>query len=448
MTSVADFSFRQNYGIVFDQLVAPTAAYIKGPELERWFRESGLEEIADHAAARKLLARPGAGSRCHRLSASSDRPTSPRAAMTEAENSPAAPPTVRMRIAQALGLLALVASLVAALGPAERVRTMYSWPPASLPADTPSRVWYTPLLLVTHQPEILSTDVPCTLPPTLPSGEPGLVLATARYPDRVGGLAITQSQEQLVVSLGGDVLDRVDLPRKATRDDCAHRITFADGRWTISGGDGIERTGRRRGDADRERSLLGSRPAVERGLLGRRDDRAACHAHHAPTNARVDRRGACRNRRPASRRDRAASTPVGRVHPTCQEGDRRRTSRRRGGRTGTPGVVRDRSRELRRRLGHPAGADVRLVEGVLHLLQQSRRQSAARLLARVGAPLARRSLDGTDRLPFAGLRRPDGGLGALSLDRVPDLSVSRTVSTESTPGSSHAPSSWARSPGG
>ena len=30
MSSIADFSFRQNYGIVFDQLSAPTAAYIGG----------------------------------------------------------------------------------------------------------------------------------------------------------------------------------------------------------------------------------------------------------------------------------------------------------------------------------------------------------------------------------------------------------------------------------
>jgi SAM-dependent methyltransferase len=45
MASVADFSFRQNYGIVFDQLVAPTAAYVKGPELRRWFDESGLEDV-------------------------------------------------------------------------------------------------------------------------------------------------------------------------------------------------------------------------------------------------------------------------------------------------------------------------------------------------------------------------------------------------------------------
>jgi len=45
LTSVADFSFRQNYGIVFDQLVAPTAAYITGSELEKWFHESGLEDV-------------------------------------------------------------------------------------------------------------------------------------------------------------------------------------------------------------------------------------------------------------------------------------------------------------------------------------------------------------------------------------------------------------------
>lgn len=45
MASVSNFSFRQNYSIVFDQLVAPTAVYIKGPELRRWFDENGLEDV-------------------------------------------------------------------------------------------------------------------------------------------------------------------------------------------------------------------------------------------------------------------------------------------------------------------------------------------------------------------------------------------------------------------
>ena len=45
LNSVADFSFRQNYAIVFDQLVAPTAAYIKGPEIEGWFGGDRFEEV-------------------------------------------------------------------------------------------------------------------------------------------------------------------------------------------------------------------------------------------------------------------------------------------------------------------------------------------------------------------------------------------------------------------
>jgi SAM-dependent methyltransferase len=45
MASVADFSFRQNYSIVFDQLVAPSAAYIKGAELRRWFDENDLVDV-------------------------------------------------------------------------------------------------------------------------------------------------------------------------------------------------------------------------------------------------------------------------------------------------------------------------------------------------------------------------------------------------------------------
>ncbi len=45
MASVADFSFRQNYSIVFDQLVAPTAAYIREDEIHDWFEQSGLEDV-------------------------------------------------------------------------------------------------------------------------------------------------------------------------------------------------------------------------------------------------------------------------------------------------------------------------------------------------------------------------------------------------------------------
>ena len=45
LSSVADFSFRQNYAIVFDQLSAPSATYIRGSELEGWFTSGGLEDV-------------------------------------------------------------------------------------------------------------------------------------------------------------------------------------------------------------------------------------------------------------------------------------------------------------------------------------------------------------------------------------------------------------------
>jgi SAM-dependent methyltransferase len=45
MASVADFTFRQNYGIVFDQLAAPSTRYIRGDELKEWLASSGLEDV-------------------------------------------------------------------------------------------------------------------------------------------------------------------------------------------------------------------------------------------------------------------------------------------------------------------------------------------------------------------------------------------------------------------
>ena len=60
MASVANFSFRQNYSIVFDQLVAPTAAYIKGPELRALVRRERARGRRHLAPTRQLLARPGA----------------------------------------------------------------------------------------------------------------------------------------------------------------------------------------------------------------------------------------------------------------------------------------------------------------------------------------------------------------------------------------------------
>lgn len=147
-------------------------------------------------------------------------------------------PGRRIRAAQGLALLALAASLVGALGPAERVRTTYSWPPATLSAETPERVWYAPLLLNFHTPERLTVTVPsCVLPPALKRAEsPTIVLATARYPDRVEGLALTRVGERLHVRLGERQLAQVSLRRPLLAGDgCAYRLQMAGSGWSLEG---------------------------------------------------------------------------------------------------------------------------------------------------------------------------------------------------------------------
>ena len=43
--SLSSFSFRRNYNIVFDHLVAPVAFYLRRDEFEGWFRRRGLRDV-------------------------------------------------------------------------------------------------------------------------------------------------------------------------------------------------------------------------------------------------------------------------------------------------------------------------------------------------------------------------------------------------------------------
>jgi SAM-dependent methyltransferase len=45
LRSLREFTFRHVYNIVFDQLVAPTTAYIPRGEIEAWFRANGFDEV-------------------------------------------------------------------------------------------------------------------------------------------------------------------------------------------------------------------------------------------------------------------------------------------------------------------------------------------------------------------------------------------------------------------
>jgi Mycobacterial cell wall arabinan synthesis protein len=152
---------------------------------------------------------------------------------------PPGPPT-RVRFAQGLAFLALIAALVGALGPAERVRTTYSWPPATLPDATPESAWYTPLLLSAHRPESIAVTLPCAQAPALAAAEaPTTVLATARRPERVGGLEITRVGDSLDIALEGRVLHRLDLGEEELDGTvCAFRLHMADGTWALEDGAG------------------------------------------------------------------------------------------------------------------------------------------------------------------------------------------------------------------
>ncbi|MDQ3672715.1 MAG: arabinosyltransferase domain-containing protein, partial [Actinomycetota bacterium] len=153
----------------------------------------------------------------------------------------------RVQLAQVLAFVALVAALVGALGPAEKRRTTYDWPPPTLPSGTPSSGWYTPLLLTRHRAEAVAANVPCLLPASLAaaSGGPVTILATARFPERNGGLAVIHERGQLVVRVGAVEVVRTLLKTGSSAGgECRYRLSLAGGRWTIAGGpETIERSG-------------------------------------------------------------------------------------------------------------------------------------------------------------------------------------------------------------
>ena len=145
----------------------------------------------------------------------------------------------RLRVAEWLAFVGLVAALLAAIGPAERVRTTYSWPPATLPEESPRRLWYTPLLLASQVPESIVANLPCAAAPALrDSTAPTTLLSTTRFPDRTGGLLVTNAADGLTVSVGTRRLARFGSAAAGQRggEDCVYRLTLAEGTWSIGGG--------------------------------------------------------------------------------------------------------------------------------------------------------------------------------------------------------------------
>jgi len=75
LASLAAFGFRQNYSIVFDQLVAPTTTYVRREDLLTWLQSTGLVEVKvterNGNSWRGQGRRPGVTVECDSLEASS-----------------------------------------------------------------------------------------------------------------------------------------------------------------------------------------------------------------------------------------------------------------------------------------------------------------------------------------------------------------------------------------
>ena len=139
----------------------------------------------------------------------------------------------RPRILLGLAGFALIAAVVGALGPATDRTATYTWPTEPLPAATPDRHWYTPLLLIQRSPATFEATVPCSGIRPLPrTPRPLTLLATARRPIEAGALSITSSSGRLVAAVGGTELASFRLDSEPGQP-CVLDVQMGDGRWVL-----------------------------------------------------------------------------------------------------------------------------------------------------------------------------------------------------------------------
>ena len=128
-------------------------------------------------------------------------------------------PSRRVAIAVvAIAACALLAALVAALGPARDVRSTYVWPGATLPAGTGTAGWYAPLALLNRVPGSIDVRLPCAAARPEGSRGPVTMLSTARRPERANALRIVWSDRSVRVSAGRQELARAPWPEACPLD--------------------------------------------------------------------------------------------------------------------------------------------------------------------------------------------------------------------------------------
>ena len=133
-------------------------------------------------------------------------------------------------IALAVASLAVLAAVVAAVGPASAESAEYVWPPATLPVERPDRGFYAPLPLLNRVPASLDVLVPCNLSPALRKARPVTVLTTARRVSTAGALRIVLLDKKLGISVGGSEVVQLPWP-----DSCPLRVGVAEGELRIPG---------------------------------------------------------------------------------------------------------------------------------------------------------------------------------------------------------------------
>ena len=143
----------------------------------------------------------------------------------------------RVRLAEALACVSLLAAFIAAIGPAERVRSEFSWPSGDVPSQTAGDVWYAPLLLSARIPESITAHVSCTRSATLSgTSKPATVFATVRRPDSTSGLVVRQRGRTLDFNVGDRLLARAPLAAAPSDHSCAYALRIEDGGWFVAGG--------------------------------------------------------------------------------------------------------------------------------------------------------------------------------------------------------------------
>ena len=348
--------------------------------------------------------------------------------------------TRRLRVAEWMAFVGLIAAFLAAIGPAERVRTTYSWPPATLPEESPRRLWYTPLLLASQVPESIVANLPCTAALALRElTTPTALLSTTRFPDRTGGLLVTSTKDELTISVGARELARLKstAAEQPGATECGYRLTVADGGWSIGGGpDNLALSGR-----------LKALPVVT-GLFSGVDVRSRPSPSVAITTKPHMTRSTSRQtigwvvaasailasmlliafRRPPRRSRLAARALVRRAAAHARVSDAVVA-------IDPLGLVDARPHPLGRRLGRRQTERLRRHSRLLELLRRLRDESPQRLLARVGATLAHTSLELTADPPNSSPRLLGSHLARLPVGSCPRRCRTRHGQSPCHPGS-------------